>query len=191
MFTYSWHWSEFVYLVALAIGVGVAAVNISRFKVFQFLRERLLNRAYIAQSELRDRVELQLIEEWRETGKMPTDARRRYLIRRAMPWGVWIYYLLSCPYCTGHYVSLGATFLFQVTPLHTGVYIVDLGATWFMTIFFGIMTSQAIFRSLGDYPDVVNLNAEETFANDQNPVWLRRYREQDQDKPEDRPHAQA
>lgn len=159
-----------VQLVLVAVAVGVAALNVSRMKVFQWLREELLVRAWRAQANLRARVDGALEGYSNRNGVYPPDAERRYQLRRRMPWSVWLYYLVSCPYCFGHYVSAAAVAIFRITPLTTEWRPLDFGVAWLLTVFFGILVTQAVFRALGDGPDVVNLQADETF--EAMPKWV-------------------
>lgn len=111
------------------------------------------------------------------TGTTALTITRTYIFQRPRNWlrarGEWWDKLVTCPYCTGHWIALGLMFLFQPRLLKSCTLAGDLGdavcflATWFVIVALASFVVGLIWAALGSIspPPPLNGNGKKKEAN--------------------------
>lgn len=94
------------------------------------------------------------------TGTVSLTITRTYVFRTPRNWlrrrGEWFDKLITCPYCTSHYVA--AFFVAFYRPkLVDSFFLVDLAVSWFFVVVTSALTVGLLWRSLsviGEAPDL-------------------------------------
>lgn len=150
-------WSDLVAIGVIAVAQASFAMDVSRMKVFRTFRQRLLQRATRAEDERRAAIAREAAQEAPQ-GSSPLPRYALEYRYHGMSRARWLYELVSCPYCFGHYVALAAVLIYRPRPLVTTWWFFDYAISCFLVVTVATLFAGLIHRALDPMPAYADLD---------------------------------